>query len=59
MTPREYAKATTAAILAGLTALGTALADGNVTPVEIVGICVAVVATGGAVFGVTNADPTE
>lgn len=50
----EQAKAIIGAILAGLAALGTALADGTVTPVEIVGIAVALLATYGTVFGVDN-----
>lgn len=55
MKPSEYAKALVGAALAGLTALGTALADGEgVTGLEGVGIVVAIVATFGTVFGVPN-----
>jgi hypothetical protein len=50
----EQAKAILGAILAGLTALGTALADGAVTSVEVVGISIAVLATYATVFGVRN-----
>ena len=50
------AKALIGALLAGLTALGTALADGSVTSVEWVGIAIAVLATYGTVFGVGNRD---
>ena len=50
------AKALIGALLAGLTALGTALADGSVTGVEWVGIAIAVLATYGTVFGVGNRD---
>lgn len=50
----EQAKAIIGAILAGLAALGTALADGSVSPVEVVGIAVALLATYGTVFGVDN-----
>lgn len=58
MKPSEYAKATTGAVLAALTSLGTALADGEgVTVLEAVGIAVAAVATFGAVFGVPNTRP--
>lgn len=55
----EQAKAIIGAILAGLTAFGTALADGSVTPVEIVGIAIAVLATYGSVYGVTNKRTTR
>lgn len=52
-------KAIVGAVLAGLTATATALLPDSagvvsITPVEWVGIAAAVVATGGAVFGVTN-----
>ncbi len=58
MKPSEYAKAITGAALAGLTALGAALADGEgVTGGEWVAIAVAVVATFGGVFGVPNTRP--
>ncbi len=58
MKPSEYAKAIVGAVLAGLTALGTALADGEgVVAWEWVGIAFAVVATFGTVFGVPNAPP--
>lgn len=53
-TLREQAKAVISAVLAGLTALGYALADNTVTGAEIVGIIVAAVATYGTVFGVSN-----
>lgn len=51
---REQAKAVIGGVLAGLAALGTALADGTVSPVEAVGIAIAVIATYGTVFGVRN-----
>lgn len=54
MTPTEYAKAIVGALLAGLTALGTALTDGAVTATEWVGVAVAALATFGGVFGVRN-----
>lgn len=54
---QEQVKAVVGALLAGLTALGTALADGQVTSVEGVGIAVAVLATYATVFGVTNQSP--
>lgn len=52
-----YAKALVAALVAGLTALGTALADGNVEPVEWTGVIVAFLVALGAVFAVPNKDP--
>lgn len=54
--PSQIVKAIVGALLAGLTALGTALADGTVQPVEWVGVAVALIATFGAVFGVKNQD---
>lgn len=56
---QEQVKAVLGATLAGLTALGTALADGQVSSVEVVGIAVAVLATYGTVFGVSNAPAEE
>lgn len=53
-TPAEYAKAIIGAVLAGLTALGTAIASAGVSPAEWVGVAIAVLATFGAVFGVGN-----
>jgi hypothetical protein len=58
MPPTKPVKAIVGAVLAGLAALGTALADGKVSPLEIVGILIAVVATGGSVYGVTNPPAT-
>lgn len=57
MNYKEYAKAIVGAVLAGLTAAGAALTDGVITGPEWIGIAIAVVATGGAVFGVPNAEP--
>ena len=51
---REQAKAITGGVLAGLTALGTALSDGTVSPAEWVGVAIAALATYGTVFGVRN-----
>lgn len=51
-TVRRQAKALLGAAVAGLTALGTALADGEVTQLEWTTIALAVVATYGGVFGV-------
>ena len=54
--PSQLVKAITGGALAGLTAAGTALADGHVTAQEWVGIAIAAIATAGAVFGVKNAE---
>lgn len=51
---REQVKALIGAALAGLTAAGTALADGQITGVEWIGIAIATLATYGTVFGVRN-----
>ena len=50
MTPSMYAKAIVGAVLSGLTALGTALTDGVVSPVEWVGVLIAVVGPVGDLF---------
>jgi drug/metabolite transporter (DMT)-like permease len=50
----EQAKAILGAILAGLTALGTALADERVTQGEWIGVTIAFVGTYATVFGVRN-----
>lgn len=49
-----YAKAFTGALLAGLGALGTALVDNSVAPVEWVAVATATVAAFAAVWGVPN-----
>lgn len=59
-TLREQAKAVTGGVLAGLTALGTALAPDQfgvvaVTPGEWVAVAVAALGVYAAVFGVRNA----
>ncbi|MEH1013039.1 hypothetical protein V6U90_08000 [Micromonospora sp. CPCC 206060] len=54
---RPYAKATVGALVAGLTALGTALADNQVTPVEWIAVALAALAalgTLGVVYAVPN-----
>lgn len=48
---RPYLKAAAGAVVAGLTALGTALTDGAVTPTEWCTVGVAVLTAGGAVYG--------
>lgn len=55
--PSEIAKAIVGAVLAALTALGTAVMDEKVTTGEWVGVAIAFVATFGAVFGVQNTAP--
>jgi len=54
--PTEYAKATTGAVIAGLTALGVGLADGTMTPAEWVAVALAAAVAFGGVYGVPNAD---
>lgn len=54
MTWKPYAKAITGAAIAGLTTLGTALADGDVTPVEWVAVAIAGLTAMGAVWAVPN-----
>lgn len=49
-----YAKALIGALVAGLTALGTALADGELTAAEGVGCIVAALVALGAVYAVPN-----
>ncbi len=59
MHPNEYAKAIVGAVVAGLTALGTALTQNDdVSAAEWVGVLVAVVATFGGVYLKRNAPPT-
>ncbi len=53
----EYRKAIAAVVLAPLLALGTALADGQITGPEWIGIAVALVVGGGGVALVPN-EPT-
>lgn len=52
----QYAKAIIAGLLAGLGALGTALLDNEIAPVEWVGVASAVL-TGLAVWRVPNTPP--
>lgn len=53
--PLGYVKAIWAGVAAGLAALGTALADGQVTGLEWVGIATAVLLAGGGAYGLANA----
>lgn len=53
-----YAKALLAALIAALTALGTALTDGGVSPSEWVAVALAFFVALGAVYSVPNA-PAE
>ncbi|WP_198940591.1 hypothetical protein [Micromonospora sp. CB01531] len=55
---KPYAKAIVGGLVAGLTALGTALADNQVTTVEWVGVAVATLAALGIVYAVPN-QPAE
>lgn len=53
-TVKPYMKAIVGAATAGLTAAGTALADGTITGPEWVGIALAVVGAFGIVYAVPN-----
>ena len=55
----EIAKAITAAIVAGLTALGVALADNGVTTQEWVTVVIAFLLALGAVYAIPNANPND
>lgn len=55
----QYRKAIFGGLTAGLTALGTALADGRVTPLEGAGIALAVVVAAAAVWAVRNGPAPE
>lgn len=57
MQPAEYAKAIVGAAIAGVTVLGTALADGAVVAQEWIGIVLAVLGTFGGVYQVPNRPP--
>jgi EamA domain-containing membrane protein RarD len=54
----QYAKAVVGALVAGLTALGTALLDEAVTPAEWVAVAVAALTALGVVWAVPNAPKT-
>ena len=57
-TLRERLKAVTGGAVAGLTALGTALADGTVTGPEWIGVAVAALVAYRVVYRVPNRLPT-
>ncbi len=52
--PKKPYKAIVGGVLAGLTALGTALTDNAVSPAEWVGVAVAALGTFAGVFGTPN-----
>lgn len=54
--PLKYKKAIAGAILAGLTAAGTAIAKDGIDPAEIIGIATAVVSTFIGVYWTENKD---
>ena len=54
----RYAKCLVAAMVAGLTTLGTAMTDDKVTSAEWVGVAVATLVALGAVWAVPNASQT-
>lgn len=49
-----YAKAIVAALVAGLTVLGSAITDGVVTPAEWIAVAIAVLGGGGLTYAVPN-----
>lgn len=60
MTIAQYAKAIAAVVSAAATALGTAASDGVITTEEWVGVAIAAVLAGVAVYRVPNAPaPTD
>lgn len=59
MNAGRIAKCIVGGALAGLAALGTALADGGVTAPEWVGVAVAAIGTGEAVYWTRNAPAPE
>lgn len=59
MTPMEYAKAITGAVLAGLAALATGLSDNEMTSVEWIFVASATITAGTAVFMIPNRDPVS
>lgn len=57
MSPQQYAKAIVAGVTAGGGALATAMSDGKLTTIEIIGVVCAIIVAAGAVFTVPNAAP--
>lgn len=57
MSPMEYAKAIAGAVLAGLAALATGVADNVITPAEWITVAIATITAGTAVFMIPNRDP--
>lgn len=59
MAVSQYAKAIVGAVIAGLSALGTGLDDGNLSTQEIVTAIIACLVALGVVFGVPNGQATS
>lgn len=55
----QYAKAILAAVIAALTALGTALTDGGISPSEWVAVALAFCVALGGVAAIPNAVPGQ
>ncbi len=55
MKPNQYAKAIVSAVVAALTALGTGLTDGGMSPSEWTAVALAFFVALGATFAVPNA----
>lgn len=58
MTPSTYAKAVIGALIAFLTALGTALTDGGISPSEWIAAVVAALVALSAVYAIPNKPKT-
>ena len=54
-----YAKAVIGALIAGLTAIGTALTDGGISPAEWVAAAIAFLVALGGVYAIPNSDTDE
>lgn len=59
MSIRPYMKAIVGGLVAGLTALGTAMTDGTVSTAEWVGIAVATLGALGIVYATPNRVPSS
>lgn len=59
MSIQPYLKAVVGGLVAGLTALATAMSDDTVTRTEWIGVAVAVVGALGVVYATPNRDPQQ
>lgn len=58
MSVKPYMKAIVGALVAGLTALGTAMTDDAVSTAEWVGVAVATLGALGVIYATPNTDPS-